>query len=64
MIDTDKIEQEAKWFMGDKDNQQHLAKYVPSLLAEIKRLREEVAHWKKTTNMLVQAHQSVYGSDD
>ena len=37
---------------------------VPSLLTEIKRLREEAAYWKKTAGMLVQAHQSVYGSDD
>tara|TARA_R100000951_G_scaffold88944_1_gene77090 strand:+ start:440 stop:661 length:222 start_codon:yes stop_codon:yes gene_type:complete len=36
-----KIEQEADWFMGDKDNQQHLAQYVPDLLAEVKRLREQ-----------------------
>lgn len=36
-----KIEQEADWFMGDKDNQQHLAQYVPDLLAEVKRLYGE-----------------------
>ncbi len=38
-MNIDKIEQEANWFMGDKDNQQHLAEYVPDLLAEVKRLR-------------------------
>ena len=42
MIDIDKIEQEANWFMGDKDNQPHLAEYVPDLLAEVKRLREAI----------------------
>tara|TARA_R100000152_G_C6689368_1_gene121358 strand:+ start:64 stop:285 length:222 start_codon:yes stop_codon:yes gene_type:complete len=40
MIDIDKIEQEVNWFMGDKDNQPHLAEYVSDLLAEVKRLRE------------------------
>ena len=39
-MNIDKIEQEANWFMGDKDNQQHLAEYVPDLLAEVKRLKE------------------------
>jgi hypothetical protein len=41
-----KIEQEADWFMGDKDNQQHLAEYVPDLLTEIKRLRVEATYYR------------------
>tara|TARA_R100000656_G_scaffold29869_2_gene26179 strand:- start:660 stop:893 length:234 start_codon:yes stop_codon:yes gene_type:complete len=46
-LNIDKIEQEANWFMGDKDNQQHLAEYVPDLLAEVKRLRKELAYNSK-----------------
>lgn len=46
-MNIDKIEQEANWFMGDKDNQQHLAEYVPDLLAEVKRLRKELAYNSK-----------------
>tara|TARA_R100000005_G_scaffold85081_1_gene53363 strand:- start:54 stop:305 length:252 start_codon:yes stop_codon:yes gene_type:complete len=33
---------------------------APLLLAEVKRLREEVAYWKETASMLAKAHQSVY----
>ena len=39
MMDIVQIEQEAEWFMGDKENQPHLARYVPDLLAEVKRLQ-------------------------
>ena len=46
-----KIEQEANWFMGDKDNQQHLAEYVPDLLAEVKRLRGIIDYIRDTGKM-------------
>jgi len=50
-----KIEQEADWFMGDKDNQQHLAEYVPDLLTEIKRLRVEATYYRGIINQLLEA---------
>tara|TARA_R100001129_G_scaffold137416_1_gene98720 strand:- start:211 stop:384 length:174 start_codon:yes stop_codon:yes gene_type:complete len=34
--------------------------WTADLLAEVKRLREEVAYWKETAGMLAHAHQSVY----
>ena len=46
-----------------KDEQARNAKLIadaPLLLAEVKRLREEVAYWKETASMLAKAHQSVY----
>ena len=41
-MNIDKIEQEYDWFMSDEDNQLHLLRYLPELLAEVKRLREVV----------------------
>ena len=38
-MNIDKIEQEYDWFMSDEDNQLHLLRYLPELLAEVKRLR-------------------------
>ena len=71
MIDTDKyeghIENIGRWQMfanalprWAEDADRNLIQDAPLLLAEVKRLREEVAYWKETAGMLAQAHQSVY----
>ena len=71
MIDTDKYEGHTddfiwtwKQYASHLDPSKHadraLIQDAPLLLAEVKRLREEVAYWKETAGMLARAHQSVY----
>ena len=47
-MNIDKIEQVVEWFWGDEENRPHLVRYVPDLLAEVKRLREVLATLKGT----------------
>ena len=37
-----KISKEIDWFMGDKENEAILVKYIPDLIAEVKRLQERL----------------------